>query len=68
MANWVRCTRAADGVSIVINLDAAASIAEAKKDGQSRGTMVAFPGGAGDSVLVKESADDILKRGGIKHA
>jgi len=68
VANWVMCTKAADNGPIVINLDTAASIAVAKKNGQIQGAVIAFPGSPGDTVWVKETAEDILKRAGIKNA
>jgi hypothetical protein len=64
VATWIKCTREQDGVSILLNLDAAISIEEVKKGG----TMIAFPGGLADAVHVKETMPDIIEKTGLKHA
>ena len=59
MATWIKCTRAADDRSIILNLDSAISLEREVRDG----TLIIFPS---HSVSVKESPTAILKRASLK--
>jgi hypothetical protein len=60
---WVKCTAHKNGEPIYVNVANAMSVAPGRKGG----TVIAFPGGKKDYVVVAESPEDLLAEDAKHH-